>query len=126
MWHATRSWVADRSRTMNGDSSGPRGPILGSLRAATDRSGLLSGEVAAASLADPLLDLRALTHYSTLSLLTLTRHLRDIEHPLPHYKVRGKILVRRSEFDRWIEGFRRHPQHDVPGLVDEVLAKFHR
>jgi hypothetical protein len=80
----------------------------------------------AASLADPLLDLRALTYYSTLSLRTLTRHLRDIEHPLPHYKVRGKILVRRSEFDRWLEGFRRHAQQDVPGLVDEVLAKFQR
>ena len=110
---------------MNGESSGPRGSIPRSIRAATARSGLLSGEVAA-SLADPLLDLRALTHYSTLSLRTLTRHLRDIEHPLPHYKVRGKILVRRSEFDRWIEAFRRHPQQDVPGLVDEVLAKFQR
>src|ERR1700741_1951883 len=110
---------------MNADSSGPRGPIPRGLRAATARSGLLSGEVAA-SLADPLLDLLARPHYPTLSLRTLTRHLRDIEHPLPHYKVRGKILVRRSEFDRWIEGFRRLPQHDVPGLVDEVLAKFQR
>jgi hypothetical protein len=44
----------------------------------------------------------------------------------PRMPSRGKILVRRSEFDRWIEGFRRHRQHDVPGLVDEVLAKFQR
>ena len=78
------------------------------------------------SLADPLLDLRALTRYSTLSPRTLARHLRDLERPLPHYKVRGKILVRRSEFDRWMEGFRRRPPQDVPRVVDEVLAKFRR
>jgi hypothetical protein len=91
----------------------------------TPPSGFTSGEVAD-SVVDPLLDLRALTRYSTLSLRTLTRHLRDPEHPLPHYKVWGKILVRRSEFDRWMEGFRRRPQQDVPRLVDEVLAKFRR
>ena len=89
----------------------------------TPSSSLASGEVAG-SLADPFLDLRALTHYSNLSVRTLTRHLQDLEHPLPHYKVRGKILVRRSEFDRWMEGFRRRPQQDLPRLVDEVLAKF--
>ena len=91
----------------------------------TPRSGLTRPEVAG-SLADPFLDLRALTHYSNLSVRTLTRHLQDLEHPLPHHKVRGKILVRRSEFDRWMEGFRRRPQQDVPRLVDEVLAKFRR
>jgi hypothetical protein len=90
-----------------------------------ERSGITSGDMSD-SAADPLLDLRALTRYSTLSLRTLARHLRDLEHPLPHYKVWGKILVRRSEFDRWMEGFRRHPPPDVPRVVDEVMAKFRR
>ena len=73
---------------------------------------------------DPFLDLRAIAEYSNLSIRTLARHLGDPEHPLPHYKVRGKILIRRSEFDRWMESFRRRPQQAVPRLVDEVLAKF--
>jgi hypothetical protein len=114
---------------MGGEDSRPHESIPASSRprkaTPTPRSGLASGEVAG-PLADPLLDLRALTRYSTLSVRTLMRHLQDLEHPLPHYKVRGKILVRRSEFDRWMEGFRRRPQQDVPGLVDEVLAKFRR
>ena len=76
------------------------------------------------SLADPYLDLRGLAEYSTLSLRTLARHLGDPTRPLPHYKVRGKILVRRSEFDAWMQGFRRHPTVAVPRLVDEVLEKF--
>jgi hypothetical protein len=41
-------------------------------------------------------------------------------------KIWGKILVRRSEFDRWMEGFRRHPPQYVSRVVDEVLAKFRR
>jgi hypothetical protein len=112
---------------MNGEAPKPRESIPASSRPRnakpTPRSGLTSPEVAG-SLGDPFLDLRALTHYSNLSVRTLTRHLHDLEHPLPHYKVRGKILVRRSEFDRWMEGFRRRPQQDLPRLVDEVLAKF--
>ena len=76
------------------------------------------------TLADPYLDLRGLAEYSTLSLRTLARHLGDPTRPLPHYKVRGKILVRRSEFDAWMQGFRRHPPAAVPRLVDEVLEKF--
>ncbi len=75
-------------------------------------------------LADPFLDLRALAEYSNLSIRTLTRHLADPVRPLPHYKVRGKILVRRSEFEAWMEGFRQLQRSTVPSLVDQVLSKF--
>ena len=74
--------------------------------------------------ADPFLDLRALAEYSNLSIRTLARHLADFARPLPHYKVRGKILVRRSEFDAWMQGFRRSEPPVVPRLVEDVLAKF--
>jgi helix-turn-helix protein len=74
--------------------------------------------------ADPFLDLRALAEYANLSLRTLARHLADPARPLPHYKVRGKILVRRSEFDAWIQAFRRSEPSVVPRLVEEVLMKF--
>src|SRR5438093_4684141 len=75
----------------------------------TPSSSLASGEVAG-SLADPFLDVRALTHYSNLSVRTLTRHLQDLERPLPHYKVRGKILVRSSEIDLLVVGFGSRPE----------------
>jgi len=72
--------------------------------------------------ADPFLDLRALAEYSHLSIRTLARHLGDPGHGLPHFKVGGKILVRRSEFDRWMEGFRR--RIDVSPIVNDVLERF--
>jgi hypothetical protein len=113
--------MGDEGNASNPTHSSPGPPKAMRQR----RSGIPSGDVPD-SAADPLLDLRALTRYSTLSLRTLARHLRDLEHPLPHYKIWGKILVRRSEFDRWMEGFRRHPPQDVSRVVDEVLAKFRR
>jgi hypothetical protein len=35
----------------------------------------------------------------------LRKHLTDA-NPLPHYRVKGKILVRRSEFVGWMRLFR--------------------
>jgi hypothetical protein len=43
--------------------------------------------------------------------------------PLPHYRVGGKILVRRSEFDAWIAAYRRVGDTDVDRVVVEVLAE---
>lgn len=51
---------------------------------------------------DPFLDLRALAGYASLSRRTLQALVNDAEDPLPSYKVGGKILVRRSEFDQWM------------------------
>jgi hypothetical protein len=38
--------------------------------------------------------------------------------------VTGKILVRRSDFDRWMDAFKHTP--DVDRLVDEVVSEFRR
>jgi hypothetical protein len=51
------------------------------------------------------LDLRGLAEYSSLAVPTLRDYLRGL-NPIPHYKLRGKVLVKQSEFDRWMEGFR--------------------
>ncbi len=40
--------------------------------------------------------------YSGLSRRTLQDLINDPKDPLPSYRVRGKILVRKSEFDRWM------------------------
>ena len=51
---------------------------------------------------DPFLDLRALAGYCHLSRRTLQALVNDPRDPLPSYRVGGKILVRRSEFDAWM------------------------
>ena len=55
------------------------------------------------------LDLERLARYSSLSVRTLRRHLTDPVHPLPHHHVRppgkrkGRVLVSKRAFDRWME-----------------------
>lgn len=89
---------------------------------------------------DPWLSLGALSEYSGLSVRSLRAHLTDPHHPLPHYRMKephviaapsgkhrtvsGKILVRRSDFDRWMETYRYTP--DLDRLVDEVVADLRR
>jgi hypothetical protein len=51
------------------------------------------------------LDLRGLALYSSLAVPTLRDYMRGL-NPIPHYKLRVKVLVKQSEFDRWMEGFR--------------------
>lgn len=51
---------------------------------------------------DPFFDLRALSGYCHLSRRTLQTLVNDPQDPLPSYRVGGKILVRRSEFDQWM------------------------
>jgi len=41
----------------------------------------------------------------------------------PNYRVDGKILIRRSEFDVWIAAYRRVGDTEVDQIVDDVLAK---
>jgi len=71
---------------------------------------------------DPHLSLKALATYSGLSVRKLRDCLDHPSHPLPHYRVGGKILVRRSEFDAWIAAYRRVGDPDVDQIVDDVLG----
>lgn len=89
---------------------------------------------------DPWLSLRALAGYSGISLRSLRASLADPSHPLPHYRMKephviatkagrprtvtGKILVRRSDFDRWMEAFKHTP--DLDRLVDSVVTEIRR
>jgi hypothetical protein len=86
---------------------------------------------------DPWMSLEALSAYSGLSVRSLRGYLADPVNPLPHYRMKephviqgkdgkrrvvsGKILVRRSDFDKWMEGFRHIP--DVSKIVSGVLAE---
>jgi len=75
---------------------------------------------------DPFLSLRTLASYSCVSVRKLREYLHDPVHPLPHYRVGSKIVVRRSEFDRWMQQFRRRGEADVERVVSEVLRDIER
>jgi len=83
--------------------------------------GVLAERVIISTELDPFLSLKGLANYSGLSVRTLREYLTDSVNPLPHYRVRGKILVRRSEFDGWIATYRQRGHRDVAQVVDEVL-----
>jgi hypothetical protein len=42
--------------------------------------------------------------------------------PLPHYKIGGKIVVRRSDYDQWVGRYRHVGLPEVNCLVDEVFS----
>ena len=75
---------------------------------------------------DPFLSLRTLASYSCVSVRKLREYLHDPTHPLPHYRLGGKIVVRRSEFDAWMAAYRRMGQSDVEGIVDSVMGDLRR
>ena len=64
----------------------------------------IKGNMNNESNADRLLDLKGLSKYSSLGVPTLRDYLRS--GGLPYFKLKGKILVRVSEFDGWLESFR--------------------
>lgn len=70
---------------------------------------------------DPYLPLTALAGYAGLSVRKLREFLVDPMHPLPCYRVGGKLLVRRSEFDAWIAAYRQRGREDLNRIVAETL-----
>ena len=83
--------------------------------------GVVAERVIVSTTLDPFLSLKALAAYSGLGVRTLRTYLTDITHPLPCYRVGGKILVRRSEFDTWIARHRQVGCGDVDRLVADAL-----
>ena len=66
------------------------------------------------------LDLKNLSAYSCLGVPTLRDYLRSAG--LPHFKLKGKILVKKSEFDQWIESFRIKTDQELNDIIDGVLG----
>src|SRR5262249_53009835 len=83
--------------------------------------GVLADRVVVSTELDPFLGLRAPATYSDLGVRTLRTYLTDPAHPLPCYRIGGKILVRRSEFDQWIAAYRQTGRADVSQIVSDVL-----
>jgi len=76
------------------------------------------------ALNDRFFDLKGLAVYSCMGVSSLRYHIK--ENGLPCYSVRGergqvsKILVKLSEFDRWMERWR-DGGIDINQIVDDVL-----
>jgi excisionase family DNA binding protein len=79
------------------------------------------GPHAGATAEDRYLTLTALAAYSGLSVRTLQRHLAAAAHSLPRYRVGGRVLVRRSEFDAWMAE-QRETVSAVEALVRQALV----
>jgi hypothetical protein len=67
--------------------------------------------------------MKTLAIYSSCSVRWLRDRLVDRVHPLPHYRVEGKILVKKEDFDAWMVEFRIDRATDELGdIVADVLA----
>lgn len=66
-------------------------------------------------LADQYFDLPGLSYYASTSKDTLRDYIRCLG--LPAFKVKGKLLVKRSEFDQWMEA------HRVKGIDVDAIVK---
>ena len=69
-------------------------------------------------LEDRYLDLQKLSDYASVAIPTLREHLKK---GMPHFKLGGKILVRQSEFDDWVGGFRVDVGRDLNELADDII-----
>jgi excisionase family DNA binding protein len=67
------------------------------------------------------LDLKSLQKYACVSERTLREWIHQPTNPLPAVRVGTKILVKRSDFDRWLETHR-IKSVDVSGIVEEILG----
>lgn len=68
--------------------------------------GILPEKIVLSTTLDPYLSLKALAQYSGLSTRTLRTYIdRPPAEALPCYRVGGKLLVRKSDFDAWMKQF---------------------
>jgi excisionase family DNA binding protein len=69
------------------------------------------------------LSLRELAEYAGVGERTLRRWLRRENDALPAVRVGGKILVRKSQFDEWLEHhrFQPGPAIDLDGIANGLL-----
>jgi hypothetical protein len=118
------SWGGARAGKRIGLSrEGGRGSVKASVGQVR---GVLAERVVVSTALDPFLPLTALATYSGLSVRKLRDLLDDAARPLPCYRIGGKILVRRSDYDGWAAAFRCIGRRDVENIVNDVLASLPR
>ena len=73
----------------------------------------------------PVQDLKALARNGGVSVRALRDRLKDPLHPLPHFRVGGKILVRWDEYLNWLESYRVDSE-DLGKVVENIMGKIAR
>lgn len=68
------------------------------------------------------LDLRQLTQYAAISERTLRSWIHAAADPLPAYQVGTKILVRKRDFDAYVERHPLRPAGTLENVVNEIFA----
>jgi hypothetical protein len=74
---------------------------------------------------DEYFDVKGLAAYSKLGPSTIRYHIR--ENSLPCFKIPGKkgnagrVLIKRSEFDGWLERYRDNDFQCVEVIADEII-----
>lgn len=64
-----------------------------------------------------------LSTYSTLHQRTIRRHMASRTNPLPHHKVGGRVVIRKSEYDAWVCGGGGRAEPTMDERVDRALLK---
>ena len=72
------------------------------------------------ALQDQYFDLKGLSAYASMGVSTLRDSIKA--RGLPCFKLGGKVLVRRSEFDTWVEKFRVNKARNLSQLADDIMA----
>jgi excisionase family DNA binding protein len=80
--------------------------------------------VTTVALKDEYLDLRGLSVYSKLGVSTLRLYIN--QNKMPHFRLKGKILIKRSEFDGWMEEFRRKKKANINQIANEAMKGLKR
>jgi hypothetical protein len=71
--------------------------------------------------ADNYMNITALSNYSGISERKLKDLIQDPKYPLPAYKVKGSIRIKKSEFEEWISKFRLLPS-DSMVVADDIIS----
>jgi len=69
---------------------------------------------------DRYMDIKGLSAYCGLSVRTLWDYLGDSEQPIPHFRMKKKVLVKKSEFDGWMENYR-CDGHALDVIAEEIM-----
>jgi hypothetical protein len=70
---------------------------------------------------DAYLPLKELSRYAGFSVRRLRDSVSDPVAPLPCYRIGGRVLVKRSEYDTWAQRFRRVSSGTLDALVDNLM-----
>ena len=76
------------------------------------------------ALQDQYFDLKGLSAYASTGVSTLRDYIKA--KGLPCFKLSGKVLIKRSEFDTWLEGFRVNKARDLSKLASDIMADLSR